>query len=479
MAKVRRQPGGVELLTAAGPATFDHLVMATHSDQALALLGDPSSEERHVLGALRYQPNRATLHTDATLLPANRRAWASWNYVHPDGPAQRATLTYYLNRLQGFQADQPVLVTLNRDEAIDPDKVVARFDYAHPIVDEAAVAAHGHQLPLSAGHGLLLRRLLGLRVPRGRRPQRRGRLPALRGAAVSAVSPAALRSALYEGTVTHRRAEPVHRFTNRVALPLLFLDEMAELRAVHPLVDLDPSPHRRRRPAAMRFHRDDYLPSDAPTVQEAVEETVTRAGGSVRGPVAMLGHVRTWGWLFNPLTLYYCFDPSGLFVEWTVLEVSNTPWHERCRYVVGAPGNTALPRPCTSRRSFRRRAPTRCATPRRQKGSGSASTSRRPGRPRRIVGGTNHRAPNDQYRSSRSRWCCGAGGSTAPHWPASCGRHPLMTARVSGGIYAQALRLGARQAPFHPHPHPGRGGRVGACPSMPTVPASALESAHD
>ncbi len=151
-------------------------------------------------------------------------------------------------------------------------------------------------------------------------------------------SPAALRSALYEGTVTHRRAEPVHRFTNRVALPLLFLDEMSELRAVHPLVDLDPSPHRRRRPAAMRFHRDDYLPSDAPTVQEAVEETVAQAGGSVRGPVAMLGHVRTWGWLFNPLTLYYCFDPSGLFVEWTVLEVSNTPWHERCRYVVGPPG---------------------------------------------------------------------------------------------------------------------------------------------
>ncbi len=149
--KVRRQPDGVELLTAAGPATFDHVVMATHSDQALDLLGDPSGEERHVLGALRYQLNRATLHTDATLLPVNRRAWASWNYVHPDGHARGATLTYYLNRLQGFQADEPVLVTLNRDEAIDPDKVVARFDYAHPIVDEAAVAAQAHQLALSAG----------------------------------------------------------------------------------------------------------------------------------------------------------------------------------------------------------------------------------------------------------------------------------------------------------------------------------------
>ncbi len=70
----------------------------------------------------------------------------------------------------------------------------------------------------------------------------------------------------------------------------------------------------------------------------AVEDAVAEAGGSVRGPVAMLGHVRTWGWLFNPLTLYYCFDPAGRSVEWTVLEVSNTPWHERCSYVVGPPG---------------------------------------------------------------------------------------------------------------------------------------------
>ncbi len=151
VSKVRRQPGGVELLTPGGPATFEHVVIATHSDQALALLGDPTNEERHVLGAMRYQPNRATLHTDTALLPANRRAWASWNYVRPDGPAHRATLTYYLNRLQGFDADRPVLVTLNRDEAIDPAKVVTHFDYAHPVVDRASVAAQSHQRFLSAG----------------------------------------------------------------------------------------------------------------------------------------------------------------------------------------------------------------------------------------------------------------------------------------------------------------------------------------
>jgi predicted NAD/FAD-binding protein len=149
--KLRRHEGGVELLTVGGPVAFDHVVVATHSDQALALLGDPSEQERRVLGSLRYQPNRATLHTDTTLLPTNRRAWASWNYVRAAGPTDRATLTYYLNRLQGFEAEQPVLVTLNRDEAIDPDRVVARFDYAHPVIDQAAVAAQASQRALSAG----------------------------------------------------------------------------------------------------------------------------------------------------------------------------------------------------------------------------------------------------------------------------------------------------------------------------------------
>jgi predicted NAD/FAD-binding protein len=149
--KVRRHERGVELLTAAGPVPFDHVVVATHSDQALALLGDPTERERRVLGALRYQPNRATLHTDTALLPANRRAWASWNYVRPVGATDRATLTYYLNRLQGFEAERPVLVTLNRDEAIDPSQVVASFDYAHPVIDLAAESAQGSQRAISAG----------------------------------------------------------------------------------------------------------------------------------------------------------------------------------------------------------------------------------------------------------------------------------------------------------------------------------------
>jgi predicted NAD/FAD-binding protein len=139
--KITRAEHEVEIHTARGPEHFDHIVVATHSDQALELLSDPSPLEREVLGAIRYQPNRATLHTDESLLPHNRRAWASWNYHRlPDHPGE-ATLTYRLRTLQGIESADELLVTLNRDDAIDPAKVLATFEYAHPVYDVAAIAA--------------------------------------------------------------------------------------------------------------------------------------------------------------------------------------------------------------------------------------------------------------------------------------------------------------------------------------------------
>ena len=113
------------------------------------MLSDPDRLERATLGAIAYQPNRATLHTDGSLMPGNRRAWASWNYRRLSASPDRATLTYNLNRLQGIASSTPVLVTLNQDDAIDPTKVLARMDYDHPVLNRAAVAAQSQHRALN------------------------------------------------------------------------------------------------------------------------------------------------------------------------------------------------------------------------------------------------------------------------------------------------------------------------------------------
>lgn len=116
-----------------GAERFDQVVVATHSDQALALLGDASAAERDILGAIPYQDNEVVLHTDATLLPKRRLAWASWNYHLSEAAQTRAVLTYNMNILQGLRADDTFCVTLNHTAAIDPQTILRRFNYAHPV----------------------------------------------------------------------------------------------------------------------------------------------------------------------------------------------------------------------------------------------------------------------------------------------------------------------------------------------------------
>ncbi|HEY1687405.1 MAG TPA: FAD-dependent oxidoreductase [Solirubrobacteraceae bacterium] len=123
------------LLTARGrsPERFDEVVIATHSDQALALLADPSTAEREILGAIPYLANEAVLHTDVRMLPRRQRAWASWNYHLLDRPLNRPTVTYHMNRLQSLRCAEQLCVTLNRSEEIDPEKVKKTISYAHPV----------------------------------------------------------------------------------------------------------------------------------------------------------------------------------------------------------------------------------------------------------------------------------------------------------------------------------------------------------
>jgi predicted NAD/FAD-binding protein len=128
---------------------FDQVVIAAHSNQALALLADPSEAERELLGAIPYQRNEAVLHTDRALLPRRRAAWSSWNFHLGERPAGRSTVTYWMNNLQRLRSECQYLVTLNRSEAIDPAKVLRRFSYDHPVYTAAGVRAQAQHAEIS------------------------------------------------------------------------------------------------------------------------------------------------------------------------------------------------------------------------------------------------------------------------------------------------------------------------------------------
>ena len=146
---VRRDVAGVALATDAGTERYDEVVLAVHSDQALAMLADPSREEREVLSAIPYVRNDAVLHTDATLLPQRRRAWASWNCHLVPEAAGRTTITYHMNRLQSLRAERELLVTLNLAERIDPATVIGEYRFDHPVYTRAGLAAQGRWAEIS------------------------------------------------------------------------------------------------------------------------------------------------------------------------------------------------------------------------------------------------------------------------------------------------------------------------------------------
>jgi predicted NAD/FAD-binding protein len=131
---------------------FDHVVLATHSDQALALLHDATGRERELLAAIPYQANEAVLHTDTRLLPRRRRAWASWNYHLQEQLDGRTTVTYHMNRLQSLTAEREFCVTLNRTGEIDPQHVIATIPYSHPVYTRAGVAAQRDFTDINAQH---------------------------------------------------------------------------------------------------------------------------------------------------------------------------------------------------------------------------------------------------------------------------------------------------------------------------------------
>jgi DUF1365 family protein len=240
-----------------------------------------------------------------------------------------------------------------------------------------------------------------------------------------------VKSAIYEGTVVHHRRTPVdHRFSYRVALPFIDLDELDALCRLHPLWSVE-------RPNVVSFRRRDYLPDYPGSLVGAVRDLVgERLGRRPSGPVAMLAHLRTWGWLFNPIALYFCFDPDAARVEALVAEVTNTPWHERHVYVVGEPGRHRFAKELH-------------VSPFLGMDLDYELTYGEPGEhlslSMRTVRGDEgpfdaglrlERHEASRHALSRFIW-----------------RHPLMTMRVSAGIYRQALALRRAGTPFVPHPN--------------------------
>jgi DUF1365 family protein len=241
-----------------------------------------------------------------------------------------------------------------------------------------------------------------------------------------------MKSALYEGTIVHHRRAPVdHRFSYRLALPLVDLDELDQLCRLHPLWSVE-------RRNIVSFWRRDYLSDRAGPLKDAVHDLVEeQLGRRPDGRVAMLAHPRTWGWLFNPITLYYCFDEAGARVEALVAEVTNTPWHERHVYVVGGAGRHRFPKEMHVSPFF-------------GMDMDYELTYGEPGDrlslSMRAVRGNDTLFDSGLRLERREADRRALGGLV---WGA-----PFPTMRVSGAIYRQALALWRAGAPFVPHPRP-------------------------
>ena len=142
--RVLRDDLGVAVTLADGSTErFDRVILACHADEALAMLGNPSAQEREILGAFRFQENRAVLHTDASLMPVRRGVWSAWNYLSANASdhGQAVAVTYWMNRLQSLETAKPLLVTLNPLREPKPSEVLLERRYTHPQFDAAAMTA--------------------------------------------------------------------------------------------------------------------------------------------------------------------------------------------------------------------------------------------------------------------------------------------------------------------------------------------------
>lgn len=148
--QVERIDGGVRVTSAEGEDTFDAVFFACHSDQALRMIKSPTDAEKQILGAIKYQDNEVVLHTDASVMPKRKIAWAAWNYHLLEGDQSRVPVTYNMNILQSLDCEDQFCVTLNNTDAIDQAKVLKRLNYHHPVYTKESVAAQARHAEINA-----------------------------------------------------------------------------------------------------------------------------------------------------------------------------------------------------------------------------------------------------------------------------------------------------------------------------------------
>jgi uncharacterized protein len=244
-----------------------------------------------------------------------------------------------------------------------------------------------------------------------------------------------LRSSMYEGVLAHTRfgPGPTHSFSYRVAIPLLDLAEVDDVMGLHPAWSA-------RRAAPVRFRREDFLGDPATSLEGAVRDLVgERNGRRPEGPVAMLANLRTWGWLFNPISLYFCADLTDAgdpgSISSLVADVENTPWHDRHAYVVGPPGEHRFAKELH-------------VSPFLPTGLDYQLCYTAPGE--RLTVGL------DALLGDRRLFAATLSLGRRAIDRAALGRllwsYPAMTHRVTAGIYAQAARLWVKGSPFFSHP---------------------------
>ena len=306
---------GVEITDGDGVVRrFDAVVIATHPDQALSMLAEPTAQQREVLGAIRYSDNLAQLHTDTTLLPRARNARASWNYQRRTTDNGRVLVTYDLSRLMRLPGwNDPgatrYLVTLNGADVVDPDRVIATREYAHPIYGPSSVAAQA-RLPEIESERV---RFAGAYHGWGFHED--GALSGLRAAQALGASrrqPAHDRAPLvYRTTIAHSRTEPVHH--------------AFRYRSTSWLVDLDALPRK-------GFEARDHIGDPDRSIRANIDALLADHGIARPARIRMLANRRSLGHVFNPISLFWCDDAAGDQVA-VVIEVHNT-YGGRHAYVV-------------------------------------------------------------------------------------------------------------------------------------------------